>query len=191
MPRSSDLVTRKSRRPAHGRPATVVQAPMITSGDSVWFNAPMGASEYLLRFVEQVRRSEMEALREMERDVDVEMAEALSATTPSEVLSLQVELAAVELARLAQMAEQLCVGLLDAQSRWMTDVEACAAHLARPWLGEDQRITVSAAEAVLDPSLDDITPLGLMRATHKAWSEMTKAWLDAIMHDLQAKSAAH
>ena len=154
------------------------------SGGSLWLGAPIRMSSYLARFVEQTQRAETEALDDVQRDVSTEIDEARAASAPHQVLALYFELFALEFVRLGRLADQMWAGIFDAQSGWLRDLEACAADVVRPWLSHDERITVSAADPVLHPPLN-LTPAGWLATVHRSWRELTKAWLDAVVHDLQ------
>lgn len=158
-----------------------------TGGTSLWFAAPPLVAPYVERFMAQMQRMETEALDDVRRDVSIEIDEARTAP-PHQALSLQVELVTLELTRLGRMTDQVLAGIFDAQAGWLRDLEAYAADMVLPWLGDDERTTVSSAEPVLELPLQ-LTPAAWLAGANSACREITKAWLGAIAHDVQIAPA--
>lgn len=123
---------------------------------AAWMQAPLRAAASFGQFAEQVQHIGSDTLQALERDAEIESAEARTANTPQDVFGLQMALACDPWMRCGEMGAQMLGGWFDLQARLWHDAEAALATWLRLWTGGGPRTPYD--------------PLGL--------------WLNAITHDL-------
>jgi hypothetical protein len=165
-------------------------APAAPPLPQAWLDASARASDYLQRFMQGWQQAQVRTLQGMGHDAEAAAEEAGRATGVQDLLGLQVAYATEEWARMMQFSSQMLASLLDVQAQWTRDMEAGAGA----WLQGALPSGTPTAAPVLPLLPDLLRPpraMGLVeaaQAAQAAWAGTTKAWLDAINHDLEATS---
>jgi hypothetical protein len=166
-------------------PAPATDAPPLPQA---WLDASARTSDYLQRFMQGWQQAQARTLQNMGHDAEAAAEEAGRATGVQDLLGLQVAYATEEWARMMQFSSQMLASLLDVQAQWTRDMEAGAGA----WLQGSLQGGMPTAAPVLPTLPDLLRPPGAMglvevaQAAQAAWAGTTKAWLDAINHDLEA-----
>lgn len=147
----------------------------------------MSPLKYLEPWFERIQRIHEHAMQDVSSDVQIGRDDFRRADSPNELLGYQMEFMTNQVARWAIINEQIMAGLLDIQALWMRDVEALAAEQMSSWLGEEARKPVRSADAVFDVP-GATRPADLVAAMQRAQTEIGKAWLHTLRHDLQERS---
>jgi hypothetical protein len=103
-----------------------------------------------------------------------------------QLMSLQATLAAQQITQMAQIASTVLSSLLDMQRQWLQQFEAGAAQATDAWLASNgEAAKPQPSYAALEPPTDT-TPMGMLNNAQAAWTEWTRAWLNAVSHDMHA-----
>lgn len=172
------------QKPQQRNTAAPRQAAPATTSAAAALDWPLSPFKYLAPWFERMQRINEHAMQGLSADAALGREDLRSAESPNELLGYQMEFAASQFARWALINEEFMAGMLDMHALWMRDAEALAAKQMRGWLGAEARKPLGSAEAILGFQ-EAATPADLMSAMQRAQTEIGKAWLHTLRHDLQ------
>jgi hypothetical protein len=139
-------------------------------------NASLGASQGLLRFLDQVHQTNAQTLKELSTSLAEAMVEAGGARDSQELLTLQANLVSSQMARAAQNYAALLTRWLDAETQFVEQAQEEAAKLSHRMLGNGAGAAPQGSASLnVDP-----TPLAMIASAQNALTEMTGQWVAAV-----------
>ena len=142
------------------------------------FNASLAPLHGMLRFMTQMRDSQADLLRDMEKALGVALRQAEGATELQELVRLQGELASENLGRTANAASALFRSWLDTEAALLEQAQAQGVDLTRKLIQEAPVTTASKSPMAVDAGMNPA--LTLLSNAQSAWTQMTQEWLDNV-----------
>jgi hypothetical protein len=156
-------------------------------GLEAWVDAAALPWSLIAAATQQMQCASSDAWRGLRQDITLEAEDVSSASGPHEILESQTEFIMTEAARCARTLEQCLAAPFDVQAHWIRQAEAWTFDVLRPALDEDVRLDTSTSTPFFELP-DDLTANGVLHWTHSAWTELSKALLDALQHDLESEA---